>query len=145
MKNPLIKEFHYKVPREQVWRALTEPEQMKQWYFPQLRRFEPVVGFVFQFDDAGAEYRKEWVVTSVTEGRTFAHSWAYKGYAGKSEVLFELVPENDQTRLRVTQTNLESFPPHPHFNRERFEWGWEMLLGNNLKVLLENGTEPAIH
>jgi len=34
---------------------------------------------------------------------------------------------------------LESFPNDPHFKRERFEWGWDNLLGQNLKYLLEDG------
>jgi hypothetical protein len=32
---------------------------------------------------------------------------------------------------------LESFPNHPHFQKELFELGWNNLLGHNLKKLLE--------
>jgi uncharacterized protein YndB with AHSA1/START domain len=138
MSTPLIKEFNYNVPIEKVWRALTHKDKMEKWYFPQLQKFEPIVGFKFQFDDNSAEYQKEWIVTIVTEGRTLAHSWAYKGYPGNSEVIFDLFSEENKTRLRVTQTNLDSFPNHPHFKRERFEWGWDNLLGQNLKRLLEH-------
>lgn len=137
MSTPLIKEFIYNVPIEKVWQALTDTDKMKRWYFPQLLEFEPVVGFKFQFDDNGAEYKKEWVVTKVEEGKTFAHTWAYKGYSGISEVRFDLFSEVNKTRLRVTQTDLESFPNHLYFGRERFEWGWDNLLGRNLKHLFE--------
>jgi len=138
MSTPLIKEFNYNVPIEKVWQALTDKDKMKEWYFPQLQQFEPIVGFKFQFDDNSAEYQKEWIVTKVAEGRTLAHNWAYKGYPGNSEVIFDLISEENKTRLKVTQTDLESFPNHPHFKRERFEWGWDNLLGQNLKHLLEN-------
>lgn len=134
----LVKEFTYNAPHEDVWHALTDTHEMKTWYFPQLQKFEPVVGYKFQFDDDNAEYQKEWIVTNVTEGKVLAHSWAYKGYPGKSEVIFNLSAEGDRSILRVTQTNIESFPDHPHFKRERFEWGWDNLLGKNLKQLLEN-------
>lgn len=110
---------------------------MKRWYFPQLRKFEAVVGFKFEFEDDNAGYQKEWFVTNVVEGRTLTHSWAYKGYPGISDVSFDLFKEGSSTRLRVTQTQLESFPDHPHFRRERFEMGWDNLLGQNLKKLLE--------
>lgn len=31
------------------------------------------------------------------------------------------------------------FPPdHPHFHRERFDQGWDNLLGQNLKLLLHS-------
>ena len=134
---PLIKEFDYDVPIEKVWQTLTDTDKMKEWYFPQLQKFEPIVGYKFQFDDNNPEYHKEWMVTKVIEGKTLAHSWAYKGYAGSSEVTFDLFADGNRTRLKVTQTGLESFPNHLHFKRERFEWGWESLLGQNLKHLLE--------
>ena len=129
MNPPLIKDLHYNVPIEKVWQALTVQDTMKKWYFPQLQQFKPVVGFKFQFDDDRAEYQKEWLVTKVTEGKSLAHSWAYKGYAGNAEVIFDLFAEENKTKLRVTQTDLDSFPNHPHFNRERFEQGWDNLLG----------------
>jgi len=138
MSTPLIKEFHYNASIEKVWRALTDKESMKKWYFPQLQKFEPTIGFKFQFEDNNAEYQKEWIVTNVAEGQMLAHSWAYKGYPGNSEVIFDLFSEENKTRLTVTQTGLDSFPDDPHFARERFEWGWENLLGQNLKHLLEN-------
>ena len=123
MNTPFIKEFYYNVPTEKVWQALVDTDKMRKWYFPQLQKFEPIVGYKFQFDDNNSEYQKEWIVTKIVEGKTFAHSWAYKGYPGSSEVIFDLFAEGSNTMLRVTQTNLESFPDHPHFKRERFEWG----------------------
>jgi len=138
MGSPLIKEFTYNVPIEKVWVALTDTDKMKEWYFPQLQKFKPIVGYKFQFDDDDSEYRKEWIVTKLVEGKTLAHSWAYKGYSGSSEVTFDLFADGNKTKLRVTQTGLDSFPVHPHFKRERFEWGWDNLLGQNLKHLLED-------
>jgi uncharacterized protein YndB with AHSA1/START domain len=137
MSTPLIKEFVYNVTAEIVWRALTHTPSMKRWYFLQLQKFEPVVGAKFQFEDNNSAYQKEWTVTHVVDGRLLAHSWAYKGYAGQSEVIFELISEGKRTRLKVTHTNLESFPDDSHFKRERFESGWDTLLGHNLKRLLE--------
>ena len=136
---PLRKEFNYNVPIEKVWQALTDKDKMKKWYFHQLQKFEPIVGFKFQFDDNSTEYQKEWIVTKVAEGKTLSHSWAYRNYPGSSEVTFDLFADENKTRLRVTQTGLESFPNDPHLKRERFEWGWDNLLGQNLKYLLEDG------
>lgn len=138
MGNPLIKEFLYDVPIEKVWDALISTPKMRKWYFPQLQKFEPIAGYKFQFDDNDSPYQKEWIVTKVTEGKRLGHSWAYKGYPGSSEVIFDLFEEGNKTKLRVTQTNLESFPNDPHFKRERFEWGWNNLLGQNLKELLQS-------
>lgn len=138
MQQLLIKTFIYKVPIEQVWVALTHTAQMQIWYFPQLQQFKPVVGFRFQFDDKGSAYQKDWMVTQVIDGKRLAHSWTYKGYPGSSEVIFDLLPEGKRTKLKVTQTGLDSFPKDPHFARARFESGWEQLLGKDLQHLLEN-------
>jgi len=141
MSTPLIKEFDYNVPIGKVWQALTDVDKMKEWYFPQLQKFEAIVGYKFQFDDNSSEYQKEWVVTKVKDDRTLAHNWAYKGYPGSSEVIFDLFADENKTRLRVTQTDLESFPNHPYFKTERFEWGWDNLLGQNLRHLLEHNNK----
>lgn len=138
MSTPLIKEFHYDVPIEKVWQALTEKSKMKIWYFPQIQEFKPVVGFEFQFNDDHSQYQKKWTVTRVIENETLAHNWSYKGYKGNSEVSFDLKPERLGTILKVTQTDLDSFPKDSHFGRERFEWGWNNLLGQNLRHLLED-------
>lgn len=66
MNVPLIKEFKYEAPIEKVWKALSDKGVMKKWYFPQLHKFEPVVGFKFQFDNSGAQYQKEWIVTTAS-------------------------------------------------------------------------------
>jgi uncharacterized protein YndB with AHSA1/START domain len=58
MKIPLIKEFIYNVPIEKVWQSLTDMSKMKEWYFPQLQKFEPIVGYKFHFDDNNLEYQK---------------------------------------------------------------------------------------
>ena len=136
MDIPLIKDFEYNVTIHQVWQALTDIRKLKEWYFPQLQKFKPVVGYKFYFDDSSSEYHKEWIVTKVEKDKTFAHSWAYIGYPGTSEVIFDLFANGNKTILRVTHKGLETFPNHPHFRRERFESGWDNLLGQNLKHLL---------
>ena len=142
MTIPLVKEYHYSAPLEKVWRSLIDEDQMRVWYFPALQKFMAIVGYKFKFDDSGSGYQKEWWVTRVVEGKTFAHSWAYKGYPGSSEVIFDLSTDGKTTTVKVTQTNLESFPNHPHFKRERFEQGWDNLLGQNLRHLLEKRINP---
>jgi uncharacterized protein YndB with AHSA1/START domain len=138
MDNPFELEQMYDAPIKKVWQALTDRDKMKGWYFPQLKKFEPIEGFKFEFTDDGSAYKKEWQVTLVEEGRKLAHSWMYKDYPGSSEVTFELFEEGNKTMLKLTHTGLASFPTDPHFARHRFEDGWKQILGSNLKKYLEN-------
>jgi uncharacterized protein YndB with AHSA1/START domain len=137
MDTPFILEAIYEVPIEKVWQALTSENSMRIWYFPQLIKFKPVVGFKFEFTNDGSSYQKVWEVTRVVESRLLAHSWVYKGYAGSSEVTFTLFDLGNETRLQLTHTGLASFPNDPHFARHRFEDGWKNILTNNLKLYLE--------
>jgi uncharacterized protein YndB with AHSA1/START domain len=92
----------YEAPLEKVWRALATETHLREWYFPQLQRFEPVTGFAFAFTDEGSRYQKQWRVTQVVVGSKLAHSWRYKGYLGNSEVTVDLGEEGDKTKLILT-------------------------------------------
>ncbi|MDO7854657.1 SRPBCC family protein [Hymenobacter convexus] len=133
MSTPFVTERVYDAPIEKVWQALTDTDQLRHWYFPQVRKFEPVVGAHVAFAEDGSPYGKEWVVTDVVPGRKLAHTWAYKNYPGSSEVTFALAAQGDKTRLTLTHTGIESFPDDPHFARRRFEDGWAQILGRNLQ------------
>lgn len=137
MNKPFVMEILYATSVEELWDALTDEARMREWYFPQLKRFKPEIGFNFEFVDDGSRFQKEWRVTQIVEKRKVAHSWTYKGYSGESEVVFELSAEGDKTRLKLTHFGLASFPQDPHFERSRFEAGWHNILGNNLKTHLK--------
>jgi len=140
MDTPFLIEQVYDAPIEKMWQALTDKDKIKEWYFPQLKKFKPIVGFKFEFTDDGSNYKKEWRVTQVEEGRKLAHSWSYKDYPGSSEVTFELFEEGNKTRLKLTHTGLASFPRDPHFAQHRFEDGWKQIIGSNLKNYLKKIT-----
>jgi uncharacterized protein YndB with AHSA1/START domain len=128
----------YNAPIQTVWSALTEKDQMKQWYFD-LPEFKPEVGFEFQFI-GGTEcnsYLHFCKITEVITGRKLTHSWRYDGYEGNSFVTFELFEEGNKTRLKLTHTGLETFPQNnPDFARENFAQGWTDILGVSLEKYL---------
>src|ERR1700722_3058165 len=47
MDTPFVLEQVYDTTIEKVWRALTNKDEMREWYFPQLQEFEPTVGYEF--------------------------------------------------------------------------------------------------
>ena len=138
-KQPIVVERTYQAPVKRVWEALTNKEQMKQWYFD-LDEFKAEVGFRFQFygqGHKGESYLHLCEVTEVVPMKKLVYSWKYEGYEGISYVSFELWGEGNETRLRLSHTGLDSFPANnPDFARESFNGGWTELIGKLLKDFL---------
>ena len=136
---PFIIERTFNSPTDKVWKAITDKNQMKQWYFD-LAEFKPEVGFEFQF--LAGNKTKKWLhlckITEVIEGKKLTYSWRYDGYEGISYVTFELFEDGNQTRLKLTHEGLETFPSVvPEFAKENFIEGWNQIIGISLKEFVE--------
>jgi uncharacterized protein YndB with AHSA1/START domain len=140
IQKPFIIERIYNAPIEKVWQAITDKEQMKQWYFD-LAEFKPEVGFEFTFE--GGKDDRIYVhlcrITEVVPGKKLAYSWRYQGYEGNSIVTFELFDEGSKTRLKLTHAGLETFPANiPDFAKENFAEGWTYITGTSLSNFLSD-------
>ncbi|RYE20764.1 MAG: SRPBCC domain-containing protein [Sphingobacteriales bacterium] len=144
MKNePFIIERTYNAPVEKVWSAISDHEEMLKWYF-NIDKFKPEVGFEFSFE--GGDDKQSFLhlcrVTKAEPNKVLAYTWRYDGYRGNSEVIFELFPEGDKTRLKLTHTGLETFPQdNPLFRKESFAGGWNEIIGTLLKTFVEKETD----
>jgi uncharacterized protein YndB with AHSA1/START domain len=139
---PFVIERTFNAPVEKVWKAITDREQMKQWYF-NIPQFKPEPGFEFRFEggDECSTYLHLCTVKEVIENRKLSYSWRYEGYEGDSLVTFELFPEGDKTRLKLTHEGLETFPANnPVFARESFAAGWGDIIGASLRKFVETGS-----
>ncbi|MGN6647824.1 MAG: SRPBCC family protein [Cytophaga sp.] len=136
---PVIVERTFNAPASKVWKALTDKEEMKKWYFD-LSEFKAEKGFVFQFSggpEDGIQYVHVCEVTEAIPEKKLTYSWRYEGYAGKSYVTFELSGKEDQTSVKLTHTDIDSFPEQPDFARANFAAGWDHILNVSLKEYLE--------
>jgi uncharacterized protein YndB with AHSA1/START domain len=142
-KAPLIIERTFNAPVETVWKAISDKNQMKEWYF-ELEGFKPEVGFEFRFlvEHEGTEYDHRCRVTEVIPGKKLAYTWRYEGHEGDSLVTFELFAEGGKTRLRLTHEGLDTSPKTPAYARANFMQGWTSLIGAELKKFLEAGSTP---
>jgi uncharacterized protein YndB with AHSA1/START domain len=124
----LVIERTFNAPVARVWKALTDVEQMRQWYF-ELKEFKPEVGFEFEFsvEHKGMNYHHLCKITEVIPQKKLVHTWRYKGHEGNSLVTFELSAEDNKTRLKLTHDGLDSFPKTPAFARENFKQGWTAI------------------
>jgi len=141
MDSPFVIEKSYKATRQKVWRAITNKDDMKQWYFD-LPEFKPVVGFEFEFrggKEDGEQYLHRCKITEVIPEKKITYSWRYEGYEGMSFVTFELFDEaNNTTRVKLTHAGLDTFPKSvPDFDKKNFAEGWTEIIGSNLKNFVE--------
>ena len=134
----IVIERTFNAPVAKVWQALTDVDQMRQWYFD-LKEFRPEVGFEFEFvvEHEGNSYHHLCKVTEVIPQKKIAYTWRYKGESGDSLVTFELSPEGEGTRLKLTHTGIDTFPKTPAYARKNFETGWTQIVDSELRQFVE--------
>lgn len=140
MEKNIVIERVYEASKMNIWKALTEKDLMKLWYF-NLEVFEAKIGFKFEFmggPEDGIQYKHVCEITELIPESKLTYSWSYEGYEGISFVSFELFDENGKTRLKLIHSGLESFPEsNPDFAIHNFEEGWNHILSISLKTFLE--------
>lgn len=136
---PIIVDELFPVQPEVVWRAITVPDLMRQWYFDTIEDFRPKVGFETEFDvDAGRRvFRHRWKVVAVTPGRSITYTWRFEGFSGVGSTEWKLSETPDGTRLVLINKGIESFPRDvPEFTRESGEGGWKYFIQERLRSFL---------
>ena len=138
LEEAVIIERTLNAPVAQVWKALTDVDQMRQWYFD-LKEFKPEVGFEFEFvvEHDGNTYHHLCRVAEVISEKKIAYTWRYKNEPGDSLVTIELFAEGNKTRLKLTHSGIETFPKTPAYARKNFEAGWTQIIGSELKQFVE--------
>ena len=143
MKNkdkPIIVEQNFNSSIEIVWDAITILDKMKQWFFSNIASFEPVVGFETRFviEVEDRIFPHLWKLTEVIPQKKITYDWRYEGYPGSSIIVFQLIEEGAQTKLRLTATVVENYPDNiPEFKRESGVEGWSYFIKKSLKEYLE--------
>ncbi|GIZ08160.1 SRPBCC domain-containing protein [Flavobacterium sp. UMI-01] len=139
-KNVIIERV-FNAPISLVWKAITEKELLKKWYF-EVSDFKPEIDFEFEFSGQGLKgenYLHKCKILEVEPLRKLKHSWTYENFEGYSTVTFELSEEgNNKTKIQLTHEGLGSFPTsNPDFAKENFVNGWTYLIHTALKDFVE--------
>lgn len=137
---PIIVEQSFNKTKEQVWNAITDPNQMQQWFFENIPDFIPEVGFETKFNvDAGErQFMHVWKITEVIPYEKIEYNWKYENMEGNAFVIFEIFEQGSETLLRLTNIGLETFPQDvPEFSRESCIGGWQFFINQRLKEYLE--------
>lgn len=139
--SPIIVEQSFAASPEKVWNAITKLDQMHNWYFDNIPDFKPVAGFETKFNvhNEGRDFLHLWKITEAIPQNKLAYTWKFEGYPGDSIVTFELIEENNNTKLILTVNILEDFPDNiPEFTRESCINGWNYFLAERLASFLKN-------
>jgi uncharacterized protein YndB with AHSA1/START domain len=83
----VVLERTYNAPVARVWKALTDAEQMRVWYFD-LKEFKPEVGFEFEFtvEHEGNRHHHLCKIMEVIPQKKLAYTWRYADEDGSSLV-----------------------------------------------------------
>ncbi|UHO39738.1 SRPBCC domain-containing protein [Chryseobacterium capnotolerans] len=140
MSTPITVQYKINAPIDKVWKALTDKNEMKSWYF-NIQDFEPEVGKVFNFYEPGGEnkYHHQGEILEIIPNQKVKHSWSYPDFSDlKTIVTWELASEEDGTLVKLTHDGIENFEDLGEgFSRENFTGGWNSILGQSLKEYLE--------
>ena len=138
--DPIIVENTFPDTPGQLWRAITDPEEMKHWYFD-LPGFRPEPGYTFSFVGGTDEHQYVHLceVKESIPNVKLSYTWKYEGYDGTSLVTFTIYPEQQQTRLKLTHEGLDTFPEsNPDLARSNFVAGWNEIIGTHLSEYFKN-------
>lgn len=140
MDTPIIVQYKINAPIDKVWKALTDKNEMKTWYFD-IQDFKPEVGVVFNFYEPGGEnkYHHQGEILEFIPNRKLKHTWSYPDFSDqKTTVTWELQSENDETLVTLIHEGIDCFKDLGEgFSRVSFTGGWNAILGHSLKEYLE--------
>lgn len=124
---------------DEVWKAITELDQMKEWFFDNIPYFKPEVGFRTQFNvkAPSRDFMHLWEVAKVIPNKMIVTKWRFEGIEGKSLVIFELTGIGTKTKLTVTNKVTQDFDDSiPEFKRESCIGGWNYFINERLVQFL---------
>ncbi len=132
---PIIIEQEINVPVSEIWSALTELEEMRQWFFDIIPDFKAEAGFETQFHltNEGRDFPHLWKVVEVIPQEKIVVNWKFGGYSGSSNVAFEIIRTDDKNIIRLTTEVIEDHPQDiPEFRRESSVGGWNYFMKDRL-------------
>lgn len=141
MENPIIVTKKINAPVEKVWKALTDKNEMPSWYFD-IPDFEAEVGRFFDFYEQGEEkkYLHRIEILEIIENQRLKHNWFYPSFSDqKTTVSWELESDGEVTKVTLTHEGTENLKDLGEgFSNESFTQGWNEIIGQSLKLYLEN-------
>jgi uncharacterized protein YndB with AHSA1/START domain len=89
---------------DRVWRALTVPTSVEQWFWPfaMNARVDPRPGGVYRLDAPAMGMALDGAVTKADAPRELSLAWRWEGETEQTNVNISLAPDGHGTRMHVT-------------------------------------------
>ena len=127
----IAKKRTLKVPAAKVWQALTDKDQMKQWYFD-IPDFILQQGAVFNFYEPGdaREFHHRCQIKEIITEKKISYTWTHPSHSkGESMVTWMLKEENGSTEVTLQHEGTENFADAGQaFAPENYQIGWEGIM-----------------
>jgi len=123
---------------ERLWKALTDPEETRKYYYGALSKSDWTVGSRWTSESADGEVYLEGEILEIDPPRRLVHSFHVvheptAAAEAPSRIEFDITPLGDRCRLTVTHTG------RGPATKAYTSGGWETI-GAGLKELLETGS-----
>lgn len=132
---PVVVSQYLEISSEELWNALTKPDEMRLWFFDNMPDFKAEVDFQTQFPVQSEEriFTHLWKVVKVEPERLLIVNWKYTEYPGDANVHFIIEKTNTGCQLTVKTEVLEDFQDDiPEFKRESCLGGWKYFINDSL-------------
>lgn len=146
MEDRIERECYISGPIHDVWRALTTPEQLIQWFGNDAEiDLRPGGAAMFCFPEDGQYF----AVIEVAEApHRFSWRWSLDpetpvGACPVARVSFQLDTEGDGTRVHLTETGFAALPEerYSHYVDDHLS-GWDLELGD-LTAFVQGELKPS--
>ena len=137
---PIVVSQDFPLPVERVWRAITDRDEMIQWFFEEIPAFAARAGFTTGFDVVAESrtFPHVWKIVEAEAPRRLVVDWSYEGLAGRGLVAWDLAETDGGCRLTLTNRVIEDFAPGiPEFTTTACRGGWEYFLNGRLRAYLK--------
>lgn len=131
--NEVVFEFELRHPPEKVWRALTDPELLKDWLLP-VKGIRLELGAAFTFKTQpypGWDGTVDCQFLEIEAHKKLSYSWVV-GDMLETIVTFTLTPIATGTRVLLVQSG---FTPEQKQNFGGARYGWKLMGGKLLDLL----------
>jgi uncharacterized protein YndB with AHSA1/START domain len=134
LQDRIERQMTFPLPREEVWAAITEPEQIRKWFGTETELdLRPGGEGAFRWDNVEVRV----TVEEVDAPSRFSYRWEPSNTPSGGPttlVQFDLEEVEGGTRLSLVESGFASLPPD---SRRENEFGWDEELGHLRTYLLQ--------